>query len=149
MGFLTPGSKDNLCAKIGVQSTLPIAFPFKNGMLGSFFNEKLVRPRINLQELITLNLNKNPKNDAEFKEIMKNFALDSANWLSAMVLESPLGNSGHFGLGCFIEPQAKFAKGVMVKALASVEYLFPAKENRFFLQIKIRQIFHAQSLIEI
>jgi len=131
LGFMTL-KRHNLCAKIGIQSTIPIAFPFKKGIIGSFFKSKIVRPGINLRDVIQLQA----VDTEAFDKWSSIFGMQVLNWLSAIVLDSPLGNYGHFGLGLFFEPNIKIDEGFSLKAKASAEYLFPALEERFFLTVK-------------
>ncbi len=130
------------CAKVGLLATLPLAFELKQGMLGSNFNNKLVRPNLDLSQVVQANLSGDSQT---FSNILKDFGFKALHWLNAMVLESPLGNNGHFGLGAFFEPLFRLDENVILKSRAAVEYLFPAGEERFFLTIKNQADFnHAQ-----
>jgi hypothetical protein len=125
--------EENICTQFGLQLTIPIAFAFKKGLLGSdFMRATDVRPSFSFKNAIELQ-DTNPK---ELKAFGEKFGLQALDWLSAMVLDAPLGNGGHFGLGAFIEPQIKLNEGVTLKALSSIEYFFSAKEKRFYLKKK-------------
>ena len=126
---------ENICTKFGLQCTIPTGFAFKSGLIGSNFARitKKPRPTFNFKETIQLVLN---EQITKLKKQTLEFGIQTLDWLNAIVLDSPLGNGGHFGLGAFFEPQIKINHGVTLKALASVEYLFEATERRFFLKKK-------------
>lgn len=134
LGYLITKT-EKFCTKAGFQITLPIAFAFKNGLLGLNFDKvtKCGRPTINLRRILQLEAD---KEDAKVTEFARNFLIDTINWLSAITLNSPMGNGGHFGLGAFAEPQFKIGQGVTFKTLTYIEYFFPAMEKRFFLTRK-------------
>lgn len=127
--------KDNLCIKVGAQSTIPTAFAFKKGILGSNFLKIAEKsdPQFSFFTIFDL-LDKN--DTTALTEYTKNFGFEVVDRLSGIAFDSQMGNDGHFGLGCFIEPKIKVNEGVTLRTLASVEYFFPAKEKRYFLRIK-------------
>lgn len=133
LGYLVLNN-ENIAVKFGLQTTLPISFAFKKGLLGSNFTKltKQVKPQfsfINIFDLIDTNL-------AELKTQAVDFAMQAADRLSAMVLDSPLGNHRHFSLGAFLEPQLRICDGLALKAISYIEYFFSANETRFFIQQK-------------
>jgi hypothetical protein len=135
---------DKICIKAGLQSTLPIAFAFKKGIIGSNFSKvtKLPPPPFDFKRVFELE----DTNRELLGQELKDFGITALDWLSAMVLDSPMGNGGHFGLGFFVEPQIKLHEAVTLKALGSLEYLFTNKENRFFLEIKDKKEFATSTL---
>lgn len=136
--------KDNICCKIGLQSTLPIAFAIKNGIVGSNFKKvtKSQPPNFDFKRIFELI----DDNQNELVNEFKDFGITAIDWLSAIVLDDPLGNYGHFGLGLFIEPQIKINEGVSLKILGSIEYFFPKKECRYFLKVKDKALFKTSTL---
>ncbi len=69
-----------------------------------------------------------------------NYAFAALENLGAMLLEAPMGNGGHFGLGTYIRNRSpltalikqKWATDVTMRSFISFEYLFPATEWRSF-----------------
>ena len=71
-----------------------------------------------------------------------------------MILETPMGNGGHFGLGVFARnrsPLTSFikqdwARRVVMRSFISLEYLFPATEWRSFRIPVNEALFNARDL---
>lgn len=155
LGYLV-FNKNNIAIKFGIQTTLPISFAFKRGLLGSNFTKVTEeRQSINLKEIIEMKDNEDdPKyikkaGQTTLKEKGEKFGLKTADWLSAMVLDSPLGNNRHFSLGVFLEPQIKLNNAVVLKAISYIEYFFSANEKRFFLKQKNPKDFDTDRLSKI
>ncbi len=128
--------------RFGFFSTLPTAFAFDRGLLGSYFKRQCTRPDFNFTELFNLtnSANKNDKNQA--MALAEGFVLGGLNNLAAMLLQSELGNDQHPTLGLCLHPTtalSKFihrpwAESVFFKSNVTLEYLFPAKEFRSFVE---------------
>jgi len=134
-------------AHIGIYSTIPTAFALHKGFLGSSFNKPSTLPDLLLFEKLFEIVNEsstigNPERKA--LDIVKNFALDSAKRVAAALLDTELGNNGHLGIGLFgntAHPLQTFisrewAAPFTLINKVSAEYLFPAKEKRFFIRKK-------------
>jgi hypothetical protein len=127
-----------LATRLGVLATIPTAFAMKKGLKGSHFHLVQFPPTLNLQELIdrALNANGQPFNDAQ----ALGYALTVLSNFSAMVLEAPMGNGGHFGLGIYARNRSPlsllirqdWARRIYMRNFISLEYLFPATEFRSF-----------------
>lgn len=127
------------CTKLGFLATVPTAVAFKKGLVGSSFVNNFTVPNINLQNIAVLLFDaKNGNQQAinQLRIIGSNFGLSSLKQLSAMLLDTPLGNGGHFGIGMFVEPKLKINNGFTLRLYGTFEYLFPAKELRYFLKKK-------------
>lgn len=111
--------------------TLPTAFAFKKGLIGSHYKPRCKRPTIDFQELC-----------ACFDVTsFTNLGLQGLDTLSAIILEESLGNRGHLGLGGFFDWESKLSncihrpwtEHISLKNYASFEYLVPGNETRYFI----------------
>lgn len=125
---------------VGIIGTIPTAFALKNGLYGANFVDRSTRPDVSIKQLI--DLYQSCKDDKDqtacqnLETIFKNVAFQSLDRLGENLLQTPLGNSGHFGLGLLFEPQYQYNNYVNVPCSISFEYLFPVSENRFFIYNK-------------
>ena len=134
--------KERFCADIGAQITLPTAFSFKKGLYGSNLRKKCMkRPEFELCNLIILALDSTQKDAEKAAEIGTNFGLNAIDWLSAMLLDAPLGNNKHFAIGFFIDSNFKIDKNINLDSVLSLEYIIPRQERRFFIKKKNKAVF--------
>ncbi|MFC1845683.1 hypothetical protein ACFLX2_00990 [Candidatus Dependentiae bacterium] len=128
--------------RLGVLFTIPTAWGAK-GLKGTHFVE-CPRPELDLAEVIEIALDAldDPAKEEEVFDILQNFAYSALDRMSLILLEEPLGNRRHFGAGIFIESitpldlfiKRPWASNINWKSFISLEYLFPAKEKRFFVE---------------
>jgi len=122
----------------GIQFTIPTAFAFKKGLKGSSFSQwkKLRRCKFNLEELWCLA----QEDTAAATEYASDFFLGALDTLSANLLDVPLGNDQHPGIGVFTQTRSRWstfihrpwADNVQYMGTLSLEYLLPRYETRFF-----------------
>ena len=136
---------DNLYINIGAIVTIPTAFALKNGIIGSNFVGKSTRPSIDIKQL--LDLSQPPANTTAATQIVEPILINSLDRLSEDLLQTPLGNSGHLGLGALIEPQYRCSDAIRIPISAWFEYLVPAYEPRFYIQKKDPALFTTEYLI--
>jgi hypothetical protein len=75
-------------------------------------------------------------------KILQNFFIGTLDHLSANLLETPLGNDGHFGLGGYLENDLGLSRFIPRPWADQIfwvnkmygEYMFPAHEKRFFVK---------------
>ncbi len=131
--------KKYLSSRVGILATIPTAFAMKKGLKGSNFTLVQYPPLLDFQEAIDAGLaagQGQPIGDVQ----ALNYALNVLSNFSAMVLDAPLGNGGHFGLGAYVRNRTplsslvKFdwARRTYMRSFISLEYLFPATEWRSF-----------------
>lgn len=144
--FETRGKLD---FRLGGQITIPTAWAIFKGLEGNHF---VACPRkqhrnfadltgYTLAELINMAIEEIGQFDDAFK-MLKKMSFESLDQIAANLLEAPLGNSGHLGVGVYsktiwpITPFIKrnWARNIMYKGFLSLEYLFPATEKRFFVE---------------
>lgn len=133
--------KKNLSTRLGFLATVPTAFAMKKGLKGSNFHRVQYPPTLDLQELVTAlnNAVQNPENPIPDVQAF-DYALTVLSNLSAMLLEAPMGNGGHFGIGTYVRNRTPlsalikqdWARRTYMRSFISFEYLFPATEWRSF-----------------
>lgn len=132
--------KKYLSSRLGFLATIPTAFAMKKGLKGSHFTRTQFPQTLDLQELIDVLINSistgTPITDLQALD----YGLDTLSNLSAMLLDAPMGNGGHLGLGMYVRnrsPLSMFirqdwARRIYMRSFISLEYLFPATEWRSF-----------------
>jgi len=90
--------------RIGAQLTLPIAFSFKKGLYGSYFPKSCKQPRFSILELADILESEGSQEEKtqEVSNLLEPFFLGTLTRLSSMLIDTGLGNDGHFGIGPFI-----------------------------------------------
>lgn len=146
--------KKYLSSRLGILATIPTAFAMKKGLKGSHFKRVQYPPLLDLQELVdaahAAKASGQPIADIQAFD----YAFDILSNLSAMLLEAPLGNGGHFGLGAYVRnrsPLSSFikqdwARRIYMRSFISLEYLFPAREWRSFRIPVNEALFNARDL---
>lgn len=127
---------------LGLFFTVPTAFPFASGLLGSSFNKTCKPPVLNFMQLFDLVACEGEQGIEKAKKIGENFVLGALDNFSAVVLNRPLGNYGHFGIGgqytsetpLHVFIKRPWAEHVTMKSRISLEYFLPAMEKRFFIE---------------
>ena len=123
--------------RFGLFATIPTACALTKGLKGSTFHLVTQRPTLDLIDLFdTLRVGASLTETQAF-----NFALGALDELAAMLLEQPLGNGGHVGLGFYLKnktPLSSFltkdwAHRVIFKSFLSLEYQFPNTHLRAFV----------------
>ncbi|MBN1549371.1 hypothetical protein JW872_01785 [Candidatus Babeliales bacterium] len=120
----------------GGEATIPTAFSVQKGVYGSTFELDAGcpdRPTIDLCEIFELNLTAVELKD----ELARNITLIGRRVLerlSEMLLEKPLGDHGHTGLGIFLEPTFTLSDTTKWYNRLAFEHIFPASEIRFILE---------------
>lgn len=125
-------------ARMGFFATIPTAFAVSTGIIGSNIQPPCIRPYLNLQDLLNntdaiLNVSESEASD---------FFIAALNNLSSMILDTNLGNYGHFGIGWVLKTRSwlcnfikrPWAEHIKLKSRMSVELLLPAKERRYFVR---------------
>ena len=158
--FDGPISCLNLFAmNIGAMLTIPTAVAFKKGLKGSYFKRSCCQPRISLLEFAGILESKDSEEEKqqEATDMLEPFALGALERLSSILLETGLGNGGHFGIGPMVRfrtdigdlaqrcrPLAKYSERLsrlVWKSRMSLEYLMPRNKKRCFVRCDNKQAF--------
>lgn len=142
--------RKQLTTRIGFLATIPTAFAMKKGLKGTSFSRQINRPLLNLQEIVELAVP--PFNQAS--PDVFNFGLAFLDNLGAMILDTPLGNGGHFGIGILARNKSPlqalikqdWARNFTMRSFVSLEYQFPAVEWRSFRVPVNEALFNARNL---
>ena len=139
--------------RLGLQATLPTAFRVVKEFKGTNFPRPREYPPpfdfCCLFELVNefINAEGNPEKQQEIQQqgvdILTCTLLGALDRVAANLLDVPLGNNGHVGLGIYLRtklklrkilPKRKWAQNLTWNGRISLEYLFPNRERRFFFQ---------------
>ena len=126
---------------LGFYTTLPIGFAFGKGFRGSSFDRPSNLPTLDLDRLFDIINNPTPQNQLTAFSTLSNLGLEALDRLSANLLDMPLHNGRHIGLALALNSVShlgKFLHRAWARHLhwyygASLEYLLPAYERRFFI----------------
>ena len=129
-----------LSTRLGFLATIPTAFAMKKGLKGSHFKRVEFPELLDIQGLADAATAAMTSGQPITNSQAFDYALDVLSNLSAMLLEAPLGNGGHLGLGIYLRnrsPLSAFirqdwARRIYTRSFISFEYLFPATEWRSF-----------------
>lgn len=126
---------------LGFFMTIPTAFAFKKDIEGSTFHKTTCPPHLDIINLACQATNgSQEEKDAAIAQALDfgNKALDN---LAANILQTPLGNGGHVGLGFAIQTDSylrnfikrQWAEAINYRSRVSLEYLFANTKTRYFL----------------
>jgi len=138
--------KEGFLIRLGTQATVPTAFTWGAGFKGTSFPKPSTFPVFDFDTLFRLAENPTKESPEVVFRLLSKFFLGALDRISANLLDTKLGNGGHFGLGIFLRskvPLNPFIKKSWAQNLAyanrlSIEYLFPVTQKRFFIN-KINQ----------
>lgn len=127
-------------SKLGILMTIPTAYALKKGLYGSSFKKSCRGPLLDFCNLFYLAVQQ--MDFALVQMIVEQYAIAALNHFDANLIETPLGNNGHVGLGCYLRSKTPlhtlikrpWAEHINIHSYISFEYLFPKKETRYFIQ---------------
>lgn len=140
-----PGLK----VRFGLQSTIPTAFTWGQGFVGSKFSAPSTYPNFDFQSLFCLAENPTEDNAQQAFNLLNDFLLDSFDRIAANLIDTPLGNNGHLGLGIFMRGKSSlrtlinkpWAEQLAFTNRISLEFFTPKKEKRFYANCINQQAF--------
>lgn len=135
--------------RLGFLTTLPTAFAFEKGLRGTHFRRSIVRPELDLVQVFSL---VDEKRFDEANALTSAYLFETIDNLNAILLDTPLGNNGHVGLGIYLKnkmPISKYIKQswshrLIWRSFMSLEYLIPATEQRSYVLPAIIKDFTAR-----
>lgn len=133
LGYM-PYDANCFWARVGGLFTIPTAFAWKKGLYGTHFSKSAPAPNFNLLNFINTILV-----DKDIPLAIKQgseFLFAAVDRLSTILLETGMGNEGHFGIGMFTDNQLDLSCCWTMRSKASLEYLLPRNEKRFYLYRK-------------
>lgn len=119
--------------------TLPTAWTWGGGFNGSRFSTPSTLPMFELEPLFESI--GNPVQQAEAKALLSEFLLDSFDRVAANLLDTPLGNGHHFGVGAYTRwklplrhfVSTTFADRMHFAGRSSLEVQCPSSEKIFYI----------------
>ena len=127
--------------RCGALATVPTAFTWGGGFLGSSFARPSTFPTFELDTIF--NAIENPSQDSqqEAMAFIGDFLLDSFDRMAADLIDVPLGNRRHLGLGVYVRGKTplrdymnnSFAQRTSLTNRISLEWFLPATEKRFYI----------------
>lgn len=147
--------KKHMYTRVGFVATIPTAFAMKKGLRGNSFCLIKNRPLLDLQEVVGI-IQEAIEGQVESEIQARSFAFAAFDNVGAMILDSPLGNGGHLGLGIMLRnrsPLSNFvkldwARRYIMRSFVSFEYLLPKTEWRSFRVPVDEALFNARDLTE-
>jgi len=141
--------------RAGFLATIPTAFALASGIKGSSFRKTACLPQANIFETlfcIAFSNKTDAQKAAEAIALLRCFGLGALDRLSANLLDSPLGNGGHLGIGLLLRSQTDLNKWLLHtrghefewRNRVSLEYQLPANEKRFFVEKNCIAAFNAR-----
>lgn len=125
----------------GGQITLPTATSIVRGLLAAEFDPDEPIPPFNLQYLFNIsplshcNQDQNLATKVFFQQLT-DFGISALDRLSTILINTPLGNGKHWGLGPEFNYRHTFSDYFSCHTYATVEAYMPHHEKRFFLIAK-------------
>ena len=124
--------------RAGVYATIPVSFAFKRGLKGSYFKKREQQKPFDFVALFC-NAQGTPAEKQAATQEGIDFFTNAIKHLSANVIERPLGNNGHLGLGAYIRYKSyartfikrRWAENVTFNSHIAFEILTPAQHRRF------------------
>lgn len=126
--------------RCGGFATIPTAWAWGGGFLGSRFPKPSTLPTFDLEALFEVI--SNPSVDQqEVRNIAAELLLDSLDRAAANLIDVPLGNNRHLGLGGYMRGKfplhhfmsTTFAERMHFASRVSLELFLPATEKRFYI----------------
>ena len=127
--------------RCGGLATIPTAFTWGGGFLGSLFAKPSTLPTFELEPIFNAIENPGIESEQEAIRILKDFLLDAFDRVAADLIDVPLGNNGHLGLGVYMRGKTplsaymntSFAEKIKLANRISLELFIPAREKRFYI----------------
>lgn len=125
----------------GLMATIPTAWEWGGGFLGSSFAKPSTLPVFELESLFNAIENPGMESEQEAVAVIKEFLLDAFDRVAADLIDVPLGNNRHLGVGLYIRGktplssflQTSFAERIKFANRISVEVFCPSTERRFYI----------------
>jgi hypothetical protein len=125
-------------AWLGIQATLPTAVDFKVGIFGSRFKTNSSAPSFELKSFVNLFLCDMLE---KIVEMGTQFGFEALRRLSTILINIPLGNDKHLGIGPYFEAKSFIDPYWSMRTSLRFDQFLPKRHKRFFLAAKNPQDF--------
>lgn len=124
-------------AWLGLQATIPTAVSFQRGIIAAEFNPDCPIPPFDIKRLFNLAFCFSGAQQREANIVIKkettDFLVGALDRLSTILINTPLGNNKHFGIGPQINLRYILNDYWSMHTYAVIETFLMHKEKRFFL----------------
>ena len=123
--------KSGIDCIVGGELTIPTAVAMGKGLKGQYFKKNIQQPNFDLQEFI---IQTGKSNYDYTKDQGVEFLVGALDRLSALTIDSPLGNYNHVGIGLFgqIKIDSPYFN-LSIENNTTLEYIIPHHRKRFFI----------------
>lgn len=144
--------------------TIPTACTFGAGMVGRDFCNETKLPAIDFDKLLDLATDycvSDPEQQAialaQAQATLTSLFLNMFDRFSETLLDTPLGNGGHFGMGVFLRTfsplslfiKERWATSIRMTSFLSAEYLAPHNEYRSYISVNDRKRFKQHDFLNL
>jgi len=127
--------------RLGGLATVPTAWTWGSGFLGSSFAQPSTLPTFELEPIFNAIDNPTDETQEEAIRFITDFFLDSFDRMAADLIDIPLGNRRHLGLGVYMRGKTpldayihnSFAACTKITNRISLEWFLPSTEKRFYI----------------
>lgn len=126
---------DRCTCNMGVKVTLPTAFAFKTGMLGSNFAKKAHAGSIDLEKVTAQIRGTSESGKSQAVQSLTDYAEDAINWMGSALLATDLGREKRFEIGLFFEPTLYLHDRLWLQASARTSWLTPRCVRRLVKEV--------------
>ncbi len=129
-----PWTTESTCWSLGGFITLPTAFAFQQGIIGGSFCKVRAIPPFDIQQIICGILGDSVAQQIQSFDTLTKLAFAVLDTLTANVADTSLGNNGHFTFAPLAQYEHFFNSCWGIRSQASIQYVAPAHERRFFIK---------------
>lgn len=144
--------------------TIPTACTFGAGMVGRDFCKDTRLPNVNFDQLLDLAADyclSDPEQQAaalaQAQATLSALFLNLFDRFAGTLLDTPLGNGGHFGFGAFLRTYSplsifikeRWATSIRMTSFLSAEYLAPHNEYRSYISVNDRNRFKQHDFLNL
>lgn len=152
LDFPVLGHIGGIATKFGILATIPTGYAIKKGLYGSYFKKSCQGPVLDFSALFDLAVTQ--MDFLALEQIGEQFAFAALNHFAANLIETPMGNGGHAGVGIYVRSKTKlsalikraWAEHIAIHSRLTIEYLLPKKQRRYFIELSDKARFAALGL---
>jgi hypothetical protein len=145
--------RPSLTFRCGLQATIPTAFTWGAGFLGSSYPKPSTLPTFDLDPVFEAIENPSERNQQLVFASLSDFFLDSFDRIAADLIDNKMGNNRHLGIGVYVRTKTplraymnnSFAEKITLTNRISAELFLPACEKRFYITKINEQAFNSRN----
>jgi len=134
-------NRPSVTIRCGAQATIPTAWTWGSGFMGSSFPQPSILPTFDLDPLFDAFTDPSPAVEQAAFDSVSNFLFDSFDRIAANLIDIKLGNNRHLGIGAYMRTKTplraymnnSFADYISLTNRISIELFLPSIEKRFYI----------------